>query len=126
MVDLVDAPLDSLDGRSIRETYENRVASLGQQISLQQNETTGLKDFYATLQSQHLAITGVNIDEESIRASGLASDMPPSEIAVILAEMKAASVSQHFTANQATSEHYILGCDQILFCNNRIYLRCCS
>jgi len=26
-----------------------------------------LKDFYATLQSQNLAITGVNIDEESIR-----------------------------------------------------------
>ncbi|MAI70525.1 MAG: flagellar hook-associated protein FlgK [Rhodopirellula sp.] len=67
LVDLVDAPLDSLDGRSIRETYENRVASLGQQISLQQNTTIGLKDFYATLQSQHLAITGVNIDEESIR-----------------------------------------------------------
>ena len=63
----------------------------------------------------------VNIDEESIRASGLASDMPPSEIAVILAEMKAATVSQHFIANQASSEHYILGCDQILFCDNRIY-----
>ena len=67
LVDLVDAPLDSLDGRSIRETYENRVASLGQQSSLQHNTTIGLKDFYATLQSQHLAITGVNIDEESIR-----------------------------------------------------------
>ena len=64
---LVDAPLDSLDGRSVRETDEDTVSSLGQQISLQQNETTGLKDFYATLQSQHLAITGVNIDEESIR-----------------------------------------------------------
>lgn len=67
LVDLVDAPLDPLDGRSVRETYENTVASLGQQISLHQNTTIGLKDFYATLQSQHLAITGVNIDEESIR-----------------------------------------------------------
>ena len=67
LVDLVDAPLDALDGRSVRETYENTVASLGQQISLHQNTTIGLKDFYATLQSQHLAITGVNIDEESIR-----------------------------------------------------------
>ena len=64
---LVDAPLDSLDGRSVRETDEDTVSSLGQQISLQQNTTIGLKDFYATLQSQHLAITGVNIDEESIR-----------------------------------------------------------
>jgi len=67
LVDLVDTPLDTLDGRTVRETYEDRVASLGQQISLQQNATIGLKDFYATLQSQHLAITGVNIDEESIR-----------------------------------------------------------
>ncbi|MDC0317246.1 flagellar hook-associated protein FlgK [bacterium] len=67
LVDLVDSPLDALDGRSIRETYEDTVSSLGQQISLQQNTTIGLKDFYATLQSQHLAITGVNIDEESIR-----------------------------------------------------------
>ncbi len=67
LVDLVDAPLDPLDGRSVRETNENTVASLGQQISLHQNTTIGLKDFYATLQSQHLAITGVNIDEESIR-----------------------------------------------------------
>ncbi len=67
LVDLVDAPLDALEGRSIRETYEDAVSSLGQQISLQQNTTIGLKDFYATLQSQHLAITGVNIDEESIR-----------------------------------------------------------
>ena len=67
LVDLVDAPLDALEGRSIRETYEDTVSSLGQQISLQQNTTIGLKDFYATLQSQHLAITGVNIDEESIR-----------------------------------------------------------
>jgi flagellar hook-associated protein 1 FlgK len=67
LVDLVDTPLDTLDGRTVRETYEDTVASLGQQISLQQNATIGLKDFHATLQSQHLAITGVNIDEESIR-----------------------------------------------------------
>jgi len=67
LVDLVDVPLEPLDGRSVRETYEDTVSSLGQQISLQQNTTIGLKDFYSTLQSQHLAITGVNIDEESIR-----------------------------------------------------------
>lgn len=67
LVDLVDTPLDLMDGRSVRETYEDTVSALGQQISLQQNAAVGLKDFHATLQSQHLAITGVNIDEESIR-----------------------------------------------------------
>ena len=67
LVDLVDTPLDSMDGRTVRETCEDTVAALGQQISLQQNTTVGLRDFHATLQSQHLAIAGVNIDEESIR-----------------------------------------------------------
>ena len=67
LVDLVDTPLDLMDGRTVRETYEDTVSALGQQVSLQQNATVGLKDFHATLQSQHLAITGVNIDEESIR-----------------------------------------------------------
>jgi flagellar hook-associated protein 1 FlgK len=67
LLDLIDQPLDNLDGRSVRDTYETLVGGLGQKISLQQSETEGLRNFYATLQSQHLAITGVNIDEESIK-----------------------------------------------------------
>ncbi len=67
LIDLIDRPLDHLDDRSVRESYEDTVAGLGQKISLQQSATEGLRNFYATLQSQHLAITGVNIDEESIR-----------------------------------------------------------
>ncbi len=67
LLDLVDRPLDNLDGRSVRDTYETMVGGLGQKISLQQSATEGLRNFYATLQSQHLAITGVNIDEESIK-----------------------------------------------------------
>jgi flagellar hook-associated protein 1 FlgK len=67
LVDIIDRPLDHLDGRSVRKSYEETVAGLGQKISLQQSATEGLRNFYATLQSQHLAITGVNIDEESIR-----------------------------------------------------------
>ncbi len=67
LVDLVDRPVDYLDGRSVRESYGDMVANLGQRTSLQESEAEGLRTFYATLQSQHLAITGVNIDEESIR-----------------------------------------------------------
>lgn len=67
LVDLVDRPVDYLQGRSLRKTYENVVANLGQRISVQQSESEGLRTFYATLESQHLAITGVNLDEESIR-----------------------------------------------------------
>ncbi len=67
MVDLVDRPLDELQGRTVRGVYESSIAGLAQKVSLQGSEATGLRDFYATLQSQHLAISGVNIDEESIK-----------------------------------------------------------
>lgn len=67
MIDLVDRPVDHLDGRSVRDVYEQTVASLGQKISLQKSATEGLRNFHGTLSSQHLALTGVNIDEESIR-----------------------------------------------------------
>ena len=67
LIDLVDQPVEHLDGRSVRKSYEDSVAGLGQKIALQENATEGLRNFYATLESQHLAITGVNIDEESIR-----------------------------------------------------------
>ncbi|GAA5506094.1 flagellar hook-associated protein FlgK [Novipirellula caenicola] len=67
MLDLVDRPMSELEGRSIRGIYESTIATMAQKISLQGSEADGLRDFYATLQSQHLAITGVNIDEESIK-----------------------------------------------------------
>lgn len=67
LVDIVDKPLPELSGRSPRETYEDSIAKLSQRISLQQSATEGLRSFHATLQGQHLAVTGVNIDEEAVR-----------------------------------------------------------
>lgn len=67
MLDLIDRPQETLDGRSVRGLYENMLSRLGREANLQTSATEGLSDFYATLQSQHLAITGVNIDEESIK-----------------------------------------------------------
>lgn len=66
LIDLVDRPLDYLDGRSLREGYEDNIAGLGQQISLQNSAAEGLRSFYETLKGEHLAISGVNIDEEAI------------------------------------------------------------
>jgi len=66
MIDLVNQPLEYLDGRSLMEGYEDNISKMGQQISLQTSAAEGLRDFYNTLQAQHLAISGVNIDEESI------------------------------------------------------------
>lgn len=67
LLDLVDRPLDNFGGDSIRSRYEQTVTGLGQEISLQGSALEGLRNFHATLESQHLAITGVNIDEESIK-----------------------------------------------------------
>jgi len=67
LVDLIDKPLESLDGSSVRGIFDSNVAILGQKTSLQKSITDGAKSYYDTLLSQHLAITGVNIDEESIK-----------------------------------------------------------
>jgi flagellar hook-associated protein 1 FlgK len=67
LIDIVDQPLEQLEGRSVREAYEETVAGLAHKISLQDSATEGLRGFFGTLQSQHMAITGVNIDEESIK-----------------------------------------------------------
>ena len=70
LVDLVDRPLQHLSGDSVRMMYEDSVASLAQKINIQASATEGLRNLHATLQSQHLAISGVNIDEESIKMIG--------------------------------------------------------
>jgi len=67
LLDLVDRPLDELDGRSVRGIYEGSLSTLGQRVGLQASEAEGLRNYHASLHSQHLAITGVNIDEESIK-----------------------------------------------------------
>ncbi|WP_404304435.1 flagellar hook-associated protein FlgK [Neorhodopirellula lusitana] len=67
MLDLIDEPDDKLDGRSVTGLYENMLSTLGREANLQASASEGLGSFYETLRSQHLAITGVNIDEESIK-----------------------------------------------------------
>ena len=67
LVGVVDRSHDFLDNDSVRGKYEQTITGLGQRIALQQSSVQGLGDFYATLRSQHLATSGVNIDEESIR-----------------------------------------------------------
>jgi flagellar hook-associated protein 1 FlgK len=67
LIDIIDRPVDHLDNRSVRAVYEASVAKLGQEIGLHESAVEGLRSFHATLESQHLSITGVNIDEESIK-----------------------------------------------------------
>jgi len=67
LVDVVDRPLESLAGRSVQGIFNENVAALGQRISLQRSISQGADDFHSLLTGQHLGITGVNLDEESIK-----------------------------------------------------------
>ena len=63
----------------------------------------------------------VAIDEESVRASASAEAVSVGDIAIMLAEMKAAAAVQRLALETDPSPAYILGCDQILACDEVIY-----
>ena len=63
----------------------------------------------------------VAIDEDSVRASASAEAVPIGDIAIMLAEMKAAAAVQRLALETDPSPAYILGCDQILACDEVIY-----
>jgi flagellar hook-associated protein 1 len=60
-------PLETLGGRSLKESYEDMVVRITQDVSIQAGKSDGLRNFYQTLESQHLATTGVNMDEEAVK-----------------------------------------------------------
>ena len=53
--------------------------------------------------------------------AGIAESVTASDIAVVLAEMKATAAYQRITLEKSTKSSYILGCDQILTCDDNIY-----
>lgn len=62
-----EQPLEGLNGRSIKEAYENLVLKTTQDISVQSGVSDGLRNFYRTLEAQHLGVSGVNLDEEAVK-----------------------------------------------------------
>ncbi|QDV25676.1 flagellar hook-associated protein FlgK [Aureliella helgolandensis] len=62
-----DEPIAGLNNRSIKQTFENIIATTSQDISVQQGLSDGLRNFYRTLEGQHLATSGVNLDEEAVK-----------------------------------------------------------
>ena len=62
-----DAPLNGLGGQSIKQSYEDIVVRMTQDINVQAGISDGLKNFYKTLEGQHLAVSGVNLDEEAVK-----------------------------------------------------------
>ena len=62
-----DEPLDQLDGRSIKQSYEDLVVRTTQDINVQSGVTDGLQNYYKVLEGKLLGITGVNLDEEAVK-----------------------------------------------------------
>jgi septum formation protein len=63
----------------------------------------------------------VSIDEGALRAAAIAENIPARDIAVMLAEMKASVAVQRLNTEHSVSAVYVLGCDQILVCDDIIY-----
>ena len=63
----------------------------------------------------------VSVDEGAIRAAGIAKAVEAQDIAVMLAEMKAAAAVQRLDTEHLVPPVYVLGCDQILVCDDIIY-----
>lgn len=67
MAQAFEEPLEGLDGQSLKQAYEDMVVRITQDVSLQSGKSDGLRNFYQTLEAQHLGVSGVNLDEEAIK-----------------------------------------------------------
>ena len=63
----------------------------------------------------------VSIDEGALCAASTAEAAPAQDIAIMLAEMKAAVAVQRLHIEPLVRPTYVLGCDQILACDGIIY-----
>lgn len=62
----LDRPLDSQSGASIGDMYSSLAGNVTQQSSVSKAVAEGFRVFQLTLDGQRLAISGVNIDEETV------------------------------------------------------------
>ena len=61
-----DRPLESRNGQTFSDVYEDLVAEVTQASSVTQAVGEGFRVFQKTLEGQHLSLSGVSIDEEAI------------------------------------------------------------
>jgi flagellar hook-associated protein 1 FlgK len=67
LADFLDTPLESKNGDSIGVLYDKLHGSVTQQSSVARAVADGFRVFEETLNGQHLAISGVSIDEEAVK-----------------------------------------------------------
>ena len=67
LADFLSRPLDTQPGQTLAQVYDKMVADVTQGSAATRAATEGFRTFQQTLESQALAITGVNLDEEAIK-----------------------------------------------------------
>lgn len=56
-----------IDGRSVNDLYQDMYGDAIRGINEQKGIASGLRDFQQSLESEHLRISGVNLDEEAVK-----------------------------------------------------------
>lgn len=67
LANLLTAPLASQGNHSLAAIYDRMTGNVAQSAQIARSATDGFRHFQQTLEGQHLAITGVNLDEEAVR-----------------------------------------------------------
>jgi flagellar hook-associated protein 1 FlgK len=67
LANLLDTPLSSIGGSKLSVQYDRMIGEVTQGAAVTKSVADGFRTFHSTLDSQLLAIQGVNIDEEAIR-----------------------------------------------------------
>jgi flagellar hook-associated protein 1 FlgK len=67
LADFLDTPLESKSGASLGELYDRLHGGVAQQAAVATAVYDGLQVFEETLYGQHLAISGVSLDEEAVK-----------------------------------------------------------
>ena len=67
LADFANTGLESIDGRSINEYYAGLIANVSQGAANTSAVAEGYRVYSNTLESQHLSIAGVNLDEEALK-----------------------------------------------------------
>ena len=67
LTEAIDAPNDQWGGKSVRDLYEDMAVRLTQEASAMTTRNEGYRNYYSSLESKHLSISGVNLDEEAVK-----------------------------------------------------------
>ncbi|MFO7905396.1 MAG: flagellar basal body rod C-terminal domain-containing protein, partial [Pirellulaceae bacterium] len=66
LAQMLTRPLESRDGASLQDVHQEWMGTTAQESSLAQAIAEGHRSFHATLEAQHLGLSGVSLDEEAI------------------------------------------------------------